>query len=92
MDVRLEAFYASNVEFYLWRDRTLSRWLENLRALPADADAVVIRSYFSNFGRGHPSAVGGYYATQIVQPVSTVVTGGFDSYWDLVTRDVLPLR
>lgn len=92
MGLELTAFYASNVEFYLWRDRTLDEWLDNLRSLPAHPDAVLIRSYFSNFGRGHPSAVRGYYATQVVQPVSTLVEGGFDSYWDLVTRDVLPLR
>lgn len=92
MGVELTAFYASNVEFYLWGDRTLDEWLDNLRSLPARSDAVLIRSYFSNFGRGHPSAVRGYYATQILQPVSTLVEGGFDSYWDLVTRDVLPLR
>lgn len=92
MGVELTAFYASNVEFYLWRDRTLDAWLDNLRSLPAHPDAVLIRSYFSNFGRGHPSAVRGYYATQIIQPVSTLVDGRFDSYWDLVTRDAIPLR
>ena len=92
MGVELTAFYASNVEFYLWRERTVEAWIENVRALPADTDAVVIRSYFSDFGRGHPSAVRGYYATQIVQPVSTLAAGGFGSYRDLVTRDVLPLR
>ena len=92
MGVELTTLYASNVEFYLWRERTIEAWIENVRALPAHGDAVVIRSYFSTFGRGHPSAVRGYYATQIVQPVSTLAAGGFGSYRELVTRDVLPLR
>jgi len=92
MGVELSAMYASNVEFYLWRDGSIERWLDNVRSLPATHDAVLIRSYFSNFGRGHPSAVRGYYATQILQPVTSLREGGFESYWDLVTRDVLPLR
>lgn len=92
MATELTAFYASNVEYYLWQDRTFERWLDNLRSLPAADDAVVVRSYFSNFGREHPSAVPGYYATQILQPVATLRAGGFASYWEVVTRDVVPLR
>lgn len=92
MNVRLSAFYVSNVEFYLWRDGRLGAWLANLATLPAADEAVVIRSYFPSFRRHHPSAVPGYYATQILQPVTTVTGGRFTDYWDLVTRDVLPLR
>ncbi|KPJ83395.1 MAG: hypothetical protein AMS19_04605 [Gemmatimonas sp. SG8_23] len=90
MGVELRAFYVSNVEFYLWQLRTFDRWLGNARALPANGDAVVIRSYFGNF-RGHPSAVPGYYATQTLQPWSTLVAGGFSGYWETITRDVIPL-
>lgn len=90
--VDLHALYASNVEYYLWQDRTFASWVENVRSLPVSDNAVVIRSYFANFGRPHPSAIRGYYATQSLQPVSTLVQGGFDSYWDVVTRDVVPLR
>ncbi len=92
MGLRLSAFYVSNVEFYLWGEGKVDAWLGNVASLPASDGAVVIRSYFPSFGRTHPSAVPGYYATQILQPVATLVAGGFDSYWDLVTRDVLPLR
>lgn len=92
MGVRLSAFYTSNVEYYLWGGGTFPAWVENLAALPAQENAVVIRSYFPNFGGTHPSAVPGYYATQTLQPVATVVRGGFATYWDVVTRDVLPLR
>lgn len=95
MDLRLSAFYASNVEFYVWRAGTFGRWADNLAALPAADDAVVIRSYFPNFGGDHPSALPGYYATQTLQPVATVVAARegrpFGSYWDVVTRDVLEL-
>lgn len=92
MELDLTTFYTSNVEFYLWQSRTFDRWRDNLAALPAAPDAVVIRSYFPNFGGAHPSAVSGYYATQTLQPVSLVTEGSFSSYLDLVTRGVLELR
>lgn len=92
MGVELTAFYTSNVEFYLWNEGTFPAWEENVRALPAAPGAVLIRSYFPNFGGPHPSAVPGYYATQSLQPVSEFVRGDFTGYWDVVTRGVLPLR
>jgi len=90
--VELTAFYTSNVEFYLAGGGTLAAWLDNLATLPADPDAVIIRSYFPTSGLPHPSSVPGYYSTQTLQPVSVAVAGGFGSYWDLVTRQVLDLR
>ena len=92
MKIPLSAFYVSNVEFYLVQDGTLGAWIANLATLPATPGAVVIRSVFPNYRSGHPSAVPGYYATQALQPVHTLVTARFQDYWDLVTRDVLPLR
>lgn len=92
LGVELTAFYASNVEFYLWQSGTFDRWAANLVGLPVADRAVVIRSYFPNFGGGHPSAVPGYYATQLLQRVSTLRVGGFSSYWQVVTRDVIQLR
>ena len=92
LGVELTAFYASNVEFYLWQSRTFERWIDNLSTLPAADDAVVIRSYFPNFGRGHPSAVTGYYSTQTLQPVATLLGSSFSSYWDVVTRAIVELR
>jgi hypothetical protein len=66
--------------------------VENLAAMPMAEHAVVIRSYFPNFGGAHPSAVPGYYATQTLQPVRTLLEGGFTSYWDVVTRGSVELR
>jgi len=92
MGVRLTAFYTSNVEFYLWRNATFGAWVDNLAAMPTAENAVVIRSYFPNFGGAHPSAVPGYYATQTLQPVATLLEGGFTSYRDVVTRGSVELR
>jgi len=92
MGVELQAFYTSNVEFYLWRARTFDEWEENFASLPMADDAVIIRSYFPNAGGRHPSTVPGYYSTQTLQPAATFLRGGFTSYWDAVTRGVLELR
>ena len=92
MGLSLTAVYASNVEFYLWGNDSFPAWTANLATLPAAPNGVVIRSYFPNSGGAHPSAVPGYYASQTLQPIATLVSGGFNSYWDVVTRDVLPLR
>jgi len=91
MGLQLPAFYTSNVEFYLWRAGTFTKWVENLSTFPATANAVVIRSYFPNFGGVHPSAVPGYHATQTLQPVAVLEMGGFSSYYDLVTRGAIDL-
>ena len=92
MGVELEAFYTSNVEFYLWRARTFDAWERNLASMPVADDAVIIRSYFPNAGGRHPSMVPGYYSTQTLQPAATLLRGGFTSYWEVVTKGVLELR
>jgi len=92
MHIPLSAFYVSNVEFYLVQQGTVGAWLANLATLPRTPEAVVIRSVFPTFRRDHPSAVPGYYSAQSLQPVSTLVGTSFRDYWDMVTRDVLPLR
>jgi hypothetical protein len=43
---RVSAFYISNVEFYLSRDATLGRFIDNLSRLPRDGRSVMIRSVF----------------------------------------------
>lgn len=92
MGVELSAFYASNVEFYLWGGRTFGAWEANLSAMPVADDAVIIRSYFPNFGSAHPSAVPGYFATQTLQPAAVLLAGGFSSYRDVVTRGIILLN
>ena len=51
---RLSAFYVSNVEFYLFNQDAYPRFVTNLRAIPRNRSAVLIRSVFgrySSFGR-----------------------------------------
>jgi hypothetical protein len=51
----LSAFYTSNVEFYLAREGTLERFVENLSRIPHRPGAVIIRSVFGGFNRGSTS-------------------------------------
>jgi hypothetical protein len=43
---RLETFYVSNVEFYLFREGTFPRFIANLKQIPHADNAVLIRSFF----------------------------------------------
>jgi hypothetical protein len=94
---RVSAFYTSNVEFYLMREGTFDQYLENVKRLPRDERSVVIRSFFGGtFGTPHPQAVPGYYSTQLLQTLETLVqeqaNGGYRTYLDLVTKHSLDLR
>ena len=48
--IPLSAFYASNVEFYLWRNGGYAEFLANLVVFPRADHAVVIRSTFDRDG------------------------------------------
>jgi hypothetical protein len=80
---RLSAFYASNVEFYLFADGKFPRFIENLDRLPRTSRSVVIRAVFGGFGQSTP----GYYSSSIVQPVDQLLkgyaSGSFRSYPEL---------
>ncbi len=81
---RLSAFYASNVEFYLFREGSFARFIDNLRQVPRSDRAVVIRSVFG--GAGSPAP--GYNSASLIQPIGVLVDGfakgQFREYWELV--------
>jgi hypothetical protein len=92
----VSAFYTSNVEYYLMLDGTFDQFASTVaQSLPFDNSSVMIRSYFSR-GMPHPQNMNGYYATQLVEPLHTFVAehkgGGYHSYADLVTKNILPVR
>jgi len=61
----LGAFYASNVEYYLERDGTYGRFIENLASLPRSGRSLLIRSVFSSGGNSYSET----------QPVAELVAG-----------------
>jgi hypothetical protein len=46
---QLSAFYTSNVEYYLFRSGSFSRFLQNLTRIPRNRGAVIIRSVFEPY-------------------------------------------
>lgn len=95
---KVTAFYVSNVEFYLWRQDTMARWVENLKALPIDDRSVIIRSYFNYayYTSVHPQTIDNYFSVQILQTIRSLISdyeqGGYGSYYELSTRRSLELR
>jgi hypothetical protein len=95
---RVSAFYTSNVEFYLMRQGGFERFVENLKSLPIDQKSVIIRSYFNYayYANQHPQTVDNYFSVQLLQTIESLIKdqhlGGYESYYDLVTRRSLDLR
>jgi hypothetical protein len=84
------AFYVSNVEFYLLRDGSFSRYVENVRSLPRSESSRFIRAYFS-YGYPHPAALPGHRSTLVRQSMNRFLDlydeGAYADYWDVSTVD-----
>jgi hypothetical protein len=96
LNEKVSALYVSNVEFYLQRQGTFDRFVENLRSLPIDGRSVVIRSYFNYYAPPHPQAEPDHFSTQLLMRIEDLFklcdSGSCDSYSDIVTRYSIPLR
>lgn len=96
---KVSAFYTSNVEFYLWRQTgSFERFVENLKSLPIDNNSVIIRSYFNYayYAYQHPQTVENYFSVQLLQTIDSLIkdqsAGGYQGYYDLVTRHIIELK
>lgn len=104
INLPVSAFYVSNVEMYLFRGGTFPQFAENVKALPAGASSVLIRSYF---GRGMwaprndpggmlPQVVPGQLSAQQLQTIASFVqlTAKPETvtYWDILTFGAIDLR
>ncbi len=77
-------------------DGAFPRFARNVTRLPIADRGVFIRSFFGrNFGYLHPDAVSGYYSVQLLQRMGDFVRdvreGGYRSYLDLVTAEVVEI-
>jgi hypothetical protein len=92
----VSAFYVSNVEFYLQRQGTFDKFIENVKTLPVDNQSLMIRSYFNYYAPKHPQAEGDHFSTQLLQRISDLIrlcdAGGCEAYMDIVTKDSILLR
>ncbi len=84
---RLSALYTSNVEFYLFRDRTFQRFVENLAQLPHSDKSLIIRAVF--VGAAPAQLAPGYASASIVQRIDDLLggyaKGRFRDYRELTT-------
>jgi len=93
---RVSALYVSNVEFYLQRQGTFDKFVENVKTLPIDSRSVIIRSYFNYYAPAHPQAEPNHFSTQLMERIEDLVkqcaAGECDSYNDIVTKNSIPLK
>ena len=92
----VSAFYVSNVEFYLQRQGTFDKFVENLKTLPIDNRSVIIRSYFNYYAPAHPQAEPNHFSTQLMERIDDLIkqcaSGECDSYNDIVTKNSIMLK
>ena len=93
---RVSAYYVSNVEFYLQRQGTFDKFVENLKSLPIDGRSVIIRSYFNYYAPAHPQAEPNHFSTQLMERIDDLIkqcaAGECDSYTDIVTKNSILLK
>ena len=86
----VSAFYVSNVEFYLFRQRKWSAFVKNVSELPTSESSVFIRAY-ANLHRPHPRMVDDHITITLVQNIHAFLrqaqSGRYQNLWDVVTAD-----
>lgn len=84
--------YVSNVEPYLFDAGTMGAFAANVRALPIDPRAIVVRAYLDQ-GRPHPREVAGHRTVSLVQPLARFVarseSAPYRSFWELANEPVV---
>ncbi len=84
-DMTVGTFYASNVEDYLFRSDAWKRFFRNLRSLPLDRDATLIRTYFTHGIEG---------MRELLDPMQPMLAAferdDIRTYDDLITRSRVP--
>ena len=92
----VSAFYVSNVEFYLQRQGTFDKFVENVKSLPIDNRSLIIRSYFNYYAPAHPQAEPNHFSTQLMERVEDLIkqcaAGECESYNDIVTKNSILLH
>jgi hypothetical protein len=93
---KITAFYVSNVEFYLVRQGTYDKFIENVKTLPIDRNSLIIRSYFNYYAPPHPQVEGDHFSTQLLQRIEDLLkmcaAGECENYMDIVTKNSILLR
>lgn len=93
-EMKVGAFYLSNVEFYLFNGGRFDRFARNFQELPLHSEGLLLRSYFS-YGFRHPESVPGYSVASLVQKNEDFLRDlriePYRNYWEMILRGYLPL-
>jgi hypothetical protein len=73
-DLQVAAFYASNVEFYLFGAGRFAGFADNLRRLPRLPGSLIVRSVF-RAGGANAARLPGYGSASLTQPIQTLLDG-----------------
>jgi hypothetical protein len=88
-DLTLGVFYTSNVEQYLFEQRSYGAFVTSVQSMPHDAESRLVRVWF-DAGKPHPSQRPGHRTTQLTIGVDTFLARAtktpFKFYWDVVTQ------
>ena len=89
----LGVFYASNVEQYLFEQRSYGTFVESVRAMPRDDESLLVRVWF-DAGKPHPAQQPGHRTTQLSIPANAFLARAtnkpFLYYWDVVNQPLEP--
>lgn len=87
--VPLGVFYTSNVEQYLFEQKSYGAFVESVRAMPRDDDSLMVRVWF-DAGKPHPLQRPGLRTTQLAIPADGFLARAakkpFAYYWDVVNQ------
>ncbi len=87
--VKLGVFYTSNVEQYLFEQKTYGAFVESVRAMPRDDASLMVRVWF-DAGKAHPAQRPGLRTTQLTIPANAFLARAtkkpFLYYWDVVNQ------
>jgi hypothetical protein len=85
----LGVFYTSNVEQYLFEQKTYGAFVESVRAMPRDDESLIVRVWF-DAGKPHPAQHPGLRTTQLSIRANTFLARAakkpFLYYWDVVNQ------
>ena len=73
LQLNVSVFYLSNVEFYLFQNRSFGYFVRNLGRLPTDDQSLLIRSYFGSWRRPHPETAPGHTVTSLLQRIPSLL-------------------
>jgi hypothetical protein len=85
----LGVFYTSNVEQYLFAQKTYGAFVDSVRAMPRDGESLMVRVWF-DAGKPHPAQRPGLRTTQLTLPANAFLARAakhpFLYYWDVVNQ------